>query len=260
VLYDASTSYYEGRTCPLARFGHDRDGKNLAVILYGLLTDQAGRPVAVEVYPGNTGGPGHGRRPGREATRALFSEPDGHRRRSWDADPDSDREAQTAPRPGLDLLIAPAPRFVRWSRAGICSALCSTRRTSRRFARRSSRGTADRVLQPVPRRRAAEKARGSAPGDGEGTRAARGRGQAANQDAPRQGRDRGGKPAVSSAASRWASTSHSPSPMASSRGPGEESRFAVKRIWTASTSSAPASRPSGFVRQTQCEPTRAWLW
>jgi ribosomal protein L35 len=57
VLYDTTTSYYEGRTCPLARFGHDRDGKKLPVILYGLLTDQAGRPVAVEVYPGNTGDP-----------------------------------------------------------------------------------------------------------------------------------------------------------------------------------------------------------
>jgi transposase len=57
VLYDTSTSYYEGRSCPLARFGHDRDGKKLPVILYGLLTDQAGRPLAVEVYPGNTGDP-----------------------------------------------------------------------------------------------------------------------------------------------------------------------------------------------------------
>ncbi len=57
VLYDASSSYYEGKTCPLAHFGHDRDGKRLPVILYGLLTDQAGRPIAVEVYPGNTGDP-----------------------------------------------------------------------------------------------------------------------------------------------------------------------------------------------------------
>jgi transposase/ribosomal protein L35 len=57
VLYDTTTSYYEGRSCPLARFGHDRDGKKLPVILYGLLTDQAGRPVAVEVYPGNTADP-----------------------------------------------------------------------------------------------------------------------------------------------------------------------------------------------------------
>jgi len=57
VLYDASSSYYEGRTCPLAQFGHDRDGKKLPVIVYGLLTDQAGRPLAIEVYPGNTGDP-----------------------------------------------------------------------------------------------------------------------------------------------------------------------------------------------------------
>jgi len=57
VLYDTTTSYYEGRHCSLARFGHDRDGKKLPVILYGLLTDLAGRPVAVQVYAGNTGDP-----------------------------------------------------------------------------------------------------------------------------------------------------------------------------------------------------------
>ena len=58
VLYDVSSSYYEGHTCPLARYGKDRDGKNgLPVIVYGLLTDAEGRPVAVDVYPGNTGDP-----------------------------------------------------------------------------------------------------------------------------------------------------------------------------------------------------------
>ena len=56
VLYDVTSSYYEGRTCPLARFGHNRDRKKgKLIIVYGLLTDEAGRPVAVEVYPGNTG-------------------------------------------------------------------------------------------------------------------------------------------------------------------------------------------------------------
>lgn len=56
VFYDVSSSFYEGRTCPLARFGHDRDGKHgLPIIVYGVLTDAAGRPVAIEVYPGNTG-------------------------------------------------------------------------------------------------------------------------------------------------------------------------------------------------------------
>jgi transposase len=58
VLYDVSSSYYEGRHCPLAKYGHDRDGKKgLPIIVYGLLTDSCGRPVAVNVYPGNTGDP-----------------------------------------------------------------------------------------------------------------------------------------------------------------------------------------------------------
>jgi transposase len=58
VLYDVTSSYYEGRSCPLAHFGHDRDGqKGRPIIVYGLLTDGAGRPVAMEVYPGDTGDP-----------------------------------------------------------------------------------------------------------------------------------------------------------------------------------------------------------
>jgi Transposase DDE domain len=55
VLYDLSSSYYEGRTCPLARFGHDRDGHTgRPIIVYGVVTDEDGRPIAVRVYPGNT--------------------------------------------------------------------------------------------------------------------------------------------------------------------------------------------------------------
>ena len=53
VLYDVSSSYFEGRTCPLARLGYSRDGKSgLAQIIYGLLCDTDGRPVAVEVFTG----------------------------------------------------------------------------------------------------------------------------------------------------------------------------------------------------------------
>jgi transposase len=55
VLYDVSSSYYEGSKCPLAHYGHNRDGKKgLPIIVYGLLTDSQGRPIAVAVYPGNT--------------------------------------------------------------------------------------------------------------------------------------------------------------------------------------------------------------
>ena len=58
VLYDVSSSYYEGHTCPLVQFGHSRDGKRgKPIVVYGVLTDVPGRPVAVQVYPGNTGDP-----------------------------------------------------------------------------------------------------------------------------------------------------------------------------------------------------------
>jgi transposase len=58
VLYDVSSSFYEGHTCPLACYGHDRDGKKgLPIIVYGLLTDAQGRPIALDVYPGNTADP-----------------------------------------------------------------------------------------------------------------------------------------------------------------------------------------------------------
>ena len=59
VLYDVSSSYYEGHTCPLAQYGHNRDGKKgLPTIVYGVMNDGEGRPIAVEVYPGNTGDSG----------------------------------------------------------------------------------------------------------------------------------------------------------------------------------------------------------
>jgi transposase len=58
VLYDVSSSYFEGRSCPLARIGHSRDGKKGSLqIVFGLLCNADGCPVAVEVYHGNTGDP-----------------------------------------------------------------------------------------------------------------------------------------------------------------------------------------------------------
>jgi hypothetical protein len=55
VLYDVTSSYYEGRTCPLAQFGYNRDQKRgKTSIVYGVLTDRDGRPMAVEAYRGNT--------------------------------------------------------------------------------------------------------------------------------------------------------------------------------------------------------------
>lgn len=55
VLYDLSSSYFEGTTCPLARRGYSRDGKHgMLQVNYGLLTDARGCPVAISVHEGNT--------------------------------------------------------------------------------------------------------------------------------------------------------------------------------------------------------------
>src|SRR5437016_7579287 len=54
VLYDVTSTYFEGRSCPLARFGYNRDGKaGKSQIVFGLLCTTAGCPVAVEVFEGN---------------------------------------------------------------------------------------------------------------------------------------------------------------------------------------------------------------
>ncbi len=54
VMYDLSSSYFEGTTCPLAKLGHDRDGKRHKLqVNYGLVTDARGCPVAVSVFEGN---------------------------------------------------------------------------------------------------------------------------------------------------------------------------------------------------------------
>ena len=53
VLYDVSSSYFEGRTCPLAKLGYSRDQRRGTLqIVYGLLCDRPGRPIAVEVFSG----------------------------------------------------------------------------------------------------------------------------------------------------------------------------------------------------------------
>jgi hypothetical protein len=58
ALFDLSSSWMEGSQCPLAARGYSRDGKKGKLqIEYGLLTDPGGRPVAVRVFPGNTGDP-----------------------------------------------------------------------------------------------------------------------------------------------------------------------------------------------------------
>jgi len=58
VLYDMSSAAFEGKTCPLGALGHPKDGvKGRLQIVYGLLTTKDGVPIAIEVFPGNTGEP-----------------------------------------------------------------------------------------------------------------------------------------------------------------------------------------------------------
>ena len=58
LLYDLTSSYFEGHTCPLARRGHSRDGKRGTLqIVFGLLCTADGCPIAVEVFEGSTGDP-----------------------------------------------------------------------------------------------------------------------------------------------------------------------------------------------------------
>jgi transposase len=58
VLYDVSSSYFEGRCCPLAQYGHSRDHRDDRLqIVYGLLCTREGLPIAVEVFDGNTADP-----------------------------------------------------------------------------------------------------------------------------------------------------------------------------------------------------------
>jgi transposase len=58
ALYDLTSSYFEGATCPLAELGYSRDGKKGTLqVNYGLLTNQQGIPVAVSVFKGNSGDP-----------------------------------------------------------------------------------------------------------------------------------------------------------------------------------------------------------
>jgi transposase len=58
VLYDVTSTYFEGHTCPLAKYGHSRDERrNNPQIVFGLLCNSEGCPVAVEVFEGNTADP-----------------------------------------------------------------------------------------------------------------------------------------------------------------------------------------------------------
>jgi len=53
-LYDITSSYFEGETCPLAEWGYDRDGKRKKIVVIGVICDEEGCPIWVDVFKGNT--------------------------------------------------------------------------------------------------------------------------------------------------------------------------------------------------------------
>ena len=73
VLYDITSTYFEGSCCPLAQYGYSRDGKrDKRQIVFGLLCNSEGCPVAVEVFEGNTSDPKTLSSQDRKATRAFW--------------------------------------------------------------------------------------------------------------------------------------------------------------------------------------------
>ena len=141
ALFDLSSSWLEGTRCPLAARGYSRDGKKGKLqIEYGLLTDPEGRPVAVRVFPGNTGDPAAFTAIVDGGAEQVRAGPDGHGRRPRDdhqrpdpgPEPAGRRDAAAGPlrvdhraaRPGhpqADGRRRPAPAVT-----------CSTSRTSPR--------------------------------------------------------------------------------------------------------------------------------
>ena len=164
VLYDVSSSYFEGRCCPLAQHGHSRDHRgDRPQIVYGLLCTREGLPVAVEVFDGNTADPAT-----LSAQVEKLKDRFGISRVVLVGDRGmitSARIGTTSSRPVSTGSPACAHRRSRrWRRRmGRCSCRCSTIAIWPRSARPScSRRAADRLPQPRSRRRTRAQARGPA--------------------------------------------------------------------------------------------------
>ena len=259
MLYDVSSSYYEGHTCPLARLGHNRDGKKgLPIIVYGLLTDSEGRPVAVDVYPGNTGDPTTV--PDQvEKLRQRF----GLSRVVLVGDRGMLTEAQIGKlkqHPGLGWISAlrgPAIRELVESGSLQLSLFDEMNLAEIQFARLSRRAPGS-LLQPPAGRRAPAQARRVDRGDREGLGQDRRPGQAPHAHPARRGRDRAeGGQGLEPLQGRQALLAHHRRRrlrLDSAR----RIHPARKPNWTASTWCAPVSPSAAARPKTRCAATRAW--
>ena len=223
ALFDLSSSWVEGACCELAARGYSRDGKKgSAQIEYGLLTDPAGRPVAIRVFPGNTADP------------TAFTEVVATVRDKFGLAQlvlVGDRGMITSAR--IEALRADT-RTPTWAGSPRCAHPRSPARRRRRAAAddpvrparpgrdqppRLPRRTADRLPQPRPGRRTRPQTRRAA---------GRHRDTCSPPSSPRSPpagwparTGSGSRSARSSTSTRWPSTSTSPSPTPASPSPAE---------------------------------------
>ena len=107
VLYDVSSSYLEGRKCPLAQHGYSRDHRpDRLQIVYGLLCTREGLPVAVEVFDGDTADPSTLAAQIKKLRQALRARAGGAGRRPRNADQRAHPRRSGAGRVRLDLVPA----------------------------------------------------------------------------------------------------------------------------------------------------------
>ncbi|HEX2263377.1 MAG TPA: transposase [Pseudonocardiaceae bacterium] len=164
AMFDLSSSWVEGRCCELAAQGYSRDGKKgRPQIEYGLLTDPAGRPVAIRVFPGNTADP-------TAFTEAvtLVREKFGLRQLTMVGDRGMITSARIEALKDLGglgwITCLRPPRHRQARRRGRAVAAVAVRSAGpgRDHPSRLSRRTADRLPQPGAGRRACPQARGAA--------------------------------------------------------------------------------------------------
>src|ERR1700686_3598469 len=179
VLYDVSSSYFEGRCCELARLGHNRDGKKGKLqIVYGLMCAPDGCPIAIEVFEGDTGDP---------CTLAAQIDKIKTRFALKHVVLVGDRGMITQAR--IDADIAPAGHQGARRGWGLADVVVRRARHRGHYVARLSGRAPHRLPQSRSRPRAHPQAPGSAGRDRRPSRRHRGRGSAYPQTAARRGRD-----------------------------------------------------------------------
>ena len=210
VLYDVTSTYLEGRCCPLARHGYSRDSRRDKLqIVFGLLCASDGCPVAVEVFEGNTGDPATLATADRQAEAALRPEARrAGRRPRHDHRARIEKDLQPA---GLDWITA--------LRAPAIQALADEGGPLATLAVRRARSGRDQLARTIPVERLVVCRNPRSPRSAPASAAScstpprrdlpriQARVDARPQPAARRGRDRRSRSVPCSIGARWPSTS-----------------------------------------------------